>query len=151
MTRIRAACGCDASGIATHNLLDPATQETIGDYDSSGSLKTRYTHARTAEFAVLERGQAAAIGEVLLVVHGISGTPDRTRSLPTPPLVPSASPGQDSRGGATVVSRSATRRIPRNRRARGEKLPPGLLAGRDRRGKEHVVAEAVHRRSQRPS
>jgi two-component system response regulator AtoC len=133
-----------------HALLTIGHPVRIEDFGSPNGTRIGDLVLRTAEFAVLERGQAAAIGEVLLVVHGISEHRDRTRTLPSPPLVPSASPAQDPRGGATVVNDPATRRIHEIVELVAKSSLPVFLLGETGVGKD-VVAETIHRRSQRAS
>jgi two-component system, NtrC family, response regulator AtoC len=131
-----------------HAFLTIGPRVRIEDLGSSNGTRIGDLVLRTAESAVLESGQAAAIGEVLLVIHGISEHSSRARTFPAPPLVPSVSPARGPREGAAVVNDPVTRRIHEVVELVARSSLPVFLLGETGVGKD-VVAETIHRRSPR--
>jgi two-component system response regulator AtoC len=129
-----------------HALLVVGSPARVEDLGSANGTRIGDVVLRAGESATLERGQAAAIGEALLVLHGATESSDRARTIP---------PGPGSARGSlapevTVVNDDATRRVHEVVNLVARSTLPVLLLGETGVGKD-VVAETIHRRSPRAS
>ncbi len=129
-----------------HALLSVGSPSRIEDLGSANGIRIGDVVLR-AERAVLEQGQAAAIGAALLVVHGALEGWERMRAPRD-----SASVSQHARtpDHVTVVNDDETRRIHATIDLVAKSSLPVLLLGETGVGKD-VLAETIHRRSPRAS
>jgi two-component system, NtrC family, response regulator AtoC len=150
-----------------HALITVGSPGRIEDLGSVNGTRIGHVVLRSGDSAVLECGQAVAIGDALLVIHGVSEATERARTAPpgapvgplpagprapfpppppTLPAVPFAARGPLDE--VTVVNDEVTRRIHEIVHLVAKSDLPVLLLGDTGVGKD-VVAELIHRRSPR--